>query len=331
MLRRIAILLVGLLIVGCEPVRAPVGPQSSSENGQIQSGTDGLPAVSDDVPAPLPATSDTDAIRIASYNIQVFGVSKLGKPEVMAILADVVRRFDVVAIQEIRSADQTVLPQFIQMVNSTGRQYSYVLGPRLGRTSSKEQYAFVYDTEKIELFPDSVHTVDDPQDLLHREPLVARFRVRGPPAEQAFTFTLANIHTDPDETDTELDALAEVFRRVKDSRVDDDLILLGDLNVDEQHLGLLGQVEGIRYVIAGQTTNTRRDKSYDNIVFSAPDTTEFTGGYGVLDLMAEYGLSEEAALKVSDHFPVWAEFRARESHCRPIATAENAPQDPRLH
>jgi len=34
---------------------------------------------------------------------------------------------------------------------------------------------------------------------------------------------------------------------------------------------------------------------------------------GVLDILAEYGLSEEAALDVSDHPPVWAEFRMRET------------------
>ena len=42
-----------------------------------------------------------------------------------------------------------------------------------------------------------------PTICLHREPLVGWFRVRGPDASQAFTFTLVNIHTDPDEVATE--------------------------------------------------------------------------------------------------------------------------------
>ena len=174
-----------------------------------------LPTSSGPVAQPnAPSATDAPAdgtIRIASYNIQVFGTSKMGKPHVMDILAKVVRRFDIVAIQEIRSVDQTILPRFVDLINAEGAKYDYVIGPRLGRTSSKEQYAFVYDTNRIELDQGSVYTVNDPQDLLHREPLVARFRVRGPPPEKAFTFQLADIHTDPDETDTELDALADVF------------------------------------------------------------------------------------------------------------------------
>lgn len=40
---------------------------------------------------------------------------------------------------------------------------------------------------------------------------------------------------------------------------------------------------------------------------------EHTGTWGVFDLMAEFGLSMDEALEVSDHLPVWAEFTARES------------------
>ena len=195
-----------------------------------------------------------------------------------------------------------------------------MIGPRLGRTSSKEQYAFVYDTNRIEVDQASVYTVSDPHDLLHREPLVTHFRVRGAPPERAFTFTLANIHTDPDETDTELDALADVFVAVQQAGYEDDVILLGDLNVDEYHFGRLGHLPGIAHAISGMTTNTRRNKMYDNLVFDGRATGEFTGRSGVLDLMVEFGLSEELALEVSDHFPVWAEFSVFEAGGPQVAT-----------
>ena len=48
--------------------------------------------------------------RIGAFNIQVFGKSKAGKPEVMDVLAKIIRTYDVVAIQEIRDKDQTALP-----------------------------------------------------------------------------------------------------------------------------------------------------------------------------------------------------------------------------
>jgi deoxyribonuclease-1-like protein len=257
-------------------------------------------------------TRQGGAIRIASFNIQVFGVKKLGKPRVCSLLADIIRRFDIVAIQEIR-ATQDILPQFIDQINATGRHYDYVIGPRLGRTSSKEQYAFIFDTASIEVDRNALYTVEDPDDLLHREPLVGWFRVRGPPADQAFTFSLVDIHTDPDETSQELDALADVFRKVRDDgRGEDDVILLGDLNVDDHHLGRLGQIPNIHWVISGVATNTHGTKQYDNIIFSDVATTEFSGRWGVFDMIREFNLTMDEALEVSDHMPVWAEFNLYE-------------------
>ena len=254
-----------------------------------------------------------EKIRIASFNIQVFGTSKLAKPDAMQVLGQVIRQFDVVAIQEIRATDQTVMDQFLQWINTDGAAYSYVIGPRLGRTSSKEQYAFLYNTATIEVQPNSVYTAADPYDLLHREPLVASFRVRGNTASQPFSFTLINIHTDPDETDQELDALDDVYLSVRQAGTEDDVILLGDLNVDERHLGQMGQIPGITYTIAGQPTNTRGTKTYDNLLFHGPSTTEYTGSSGVLNLMSVYNLTMEQVLQISDHLPVWSEFSATES------------------
>ncbi len=264
-------------------------------------------------------------IKVASFNIQVFGTSKLHKTNVMQVLASVVRQFDVVAIQELRSKDPTVMDQFVRMINATGGHYRYEIGPRLGRTSSKEQYVYVYDATRIEVVPGSVYTVPDPDDLLHREPLVASFRVRGPPPERAFSFTLVNIHTDPDEVDMELAALDDVFRSVRQHGTEDDIILLGDLNADERHLGELGAVRNIMWAVSGATTNTRGTKSYDNILFDASSTVEYTGHWGVLDLMSQFQLTEQEALRVSDHLPVWAVFAAEENqHAGPLAARPTA-------
>lgn len=259
--------------------------------------------------ATIPIRDGGDALTVGSFNIQVFGTKKADNPEVMDILASVVRQFDVIAIQEIRAKDQNLIPEFVELVNAEGLHYDAVVGPRLGRTNSKEQYAFIFDAARIEVVADSIATAPDPGDRLHREPLVTTFRVRGPPIEQAFQFTLVNIHTDPDETKTELDALADVFEAVRVQHAfDDDVILLGDLNVDYKHLGRLGQRPGILATIVEETTNTRGTKSYDNIVFDRHATSEFSGQAGVLSLQSQFSLSTEKALKVSDHLPIWAVF-----------------------
>ncbi|MEX0713328.1 MAG: endonuclease/exonuclease/phosphatase family protein [Pirellulales bacterium] len=260
-------------------------------------------------PAAPPVDRTGETIRIASFNIQVFGESKLANSAAVQVLVEVIRRFDVVAVQEIRAKRQDLLPRFVELINAGGGRYDYVIGPRLGRTSSKEQYAFIYNSARVECDRDSVYTVDDPDDLVHREPLVAAFRVRGPPADQAFTFTLVNIHTDPDEVHTELAMLDDVYRAVRDDgRREDDVILLGDLNADDRHLGELAQLPYIAWAVSGVPTNTRGTKLYDNIIFDARATTEFTGNAGVLDLLREFNLTIDQALAVSDHLPIWAEF-----------------------
>jgi len=277
---------------------------------------------------PIPAAQviGGDTVRVATFNIQVFGTTKLQNAAAMKVLVSVIRRFDVVAIQEVRSTDDTVVPRFVGLINADGSRFDYVIGPRLGRTNSKEQYAVVFNTARIEVDRGSIYTADDPRDLLHREPLVARFRARGVPPQQAFTFTLVDIHTDPDETGQELDALADVFTSVqRNGSGEDDVIVLGDLNVDERHLGRLGQIPGVVPVVHGTTTNTRHNAAYDNLVLDRRATVEFTGRWGVVDLATEFGLSTDEALKVSDHCPVWAEFSAYEGGSTIMAATPSAP------
>ncbi len=69
----------------------------------------------------------------------------------MNILADTVRRFDVMAIQGVQGTSSDVVPRFVDLVNSTGRHYEYVVGPRLGRGNDAEQYAILFDGASIEV------------------------------------------------------------------------------------------------------------------------------------------------------------------------------------
>lgn len=279
---------------------------------------------------PLHAGGDT--IRIASYNIQVFGDSKASKPYVMETLAQVVQRFDIVAIQEIRTQNEYHIDGFLRdYVNREGRRYSRVVSERLGRTSSKEQYAYLFDTDTVEINPQVVFTMRDPQDRLHRQPYVAMFRTKRAPPEQAFSFILVNTHTDPDETDTELDALAAAYQQVRRLPIgEDDVILLGDLNtrvpasgpytterrgraLSKRDLRGLGDITGIYPLIRDQATNTVGSYLHDNLLVHRGATTEFTGRSGVLDVQRLMNLNQKQAVMVSDHLPVWGEFSIYES------------------
>lgn len=43
---------------------------------------------------------------MGAFNIQVFGDTKAGEPDVMSVLAQVAQDFDVLLVQEMRDADQ---------------------------------------------------------------------------------------------------------------------------------------------------------------------------------------------------------------------------------
>jgi len=283
------------------------GPQSLKDwLGKLSAGgqVSGSPAI------PPPRGNET--IRVATFNIQVFGEAKLADEESLRAIVGILQNFDLIAIQEVRAVSQDVLPRLVEQLNAGGKyQYDYALGPRLGRTSSKEQYAFVFDLASIQIDRDRLYTVDDPDGLLHRPPLVGWFRARGPSPEQAFTFSLATIHTDPDEVELELNVLDDLYYAVQadQQRREDDVILLGDFNARESGLKQLGQIPGLVKVVTGTTpTNTLRTAQYDNIVFQGAATGEFTGRGGVYDFMRDFNLTQQQAERVSDHLPVWAEF-----------------------
>jgi hypothetical protein len=61
-------------------------------------------------PVPDANQSEEEKLRIGAFNIQVFGTTKASKPEVMEVLDNIIRTYDVVAIQEIRDKSQTALP-----------------------------------------------------------------------------------------------------------------------------------------------------------------------------------------------------------------------------
>lgn len=262
----------------------------------------------------LPPNQAGETLRIAAFNIQVFGNSKVDKPQVMEVLAEIVRRFDIVAVQEIQSPSDDLIPRFVDLINAAGRRYDYVISTRLGRASNNsEQYAFLYDQDTIEVDRNQLYVVDDPDDLLYREPLVGWFRARGPNPDEAFTFTLVNMHIDPDDRDSELGILAEVYREVRnDGRNEDDVIMLGDFSADDRELTQVAQISDIAPLIVGTNTNLGQSRQYDNLLIQRQATREFTGRSGVFDFLREYNLSWEEAQEVSDHLPIWAEFSTSE-------------------
>ena len=180
-----------------------------------------------------------------------------------------------------------------------------------GAPLAKSSTHFMFDAQTIEVDRASIYTMNDPDNLFQRPPMVASFRIRGPP-DKAFTFTLIDIHTEPDEAESEIDALARVYpggdRRARRRRRHPDgrpqwrrKEVRSPKATAEHHLGHLGR-----------PTNTRHTKTYDNLIFNRAATVEFTGRAGVFDILRRTQSHRQQALEVSDHFPVWAEFSVYE-------------------
>ena len=268
-------------------------------------------------PSPTPTLSDNldssdETLRIGAFNIQIFGISKASKPEVMSILADIIRTYDVIAIQEIRDASQTALPALVDIVNADGSQYDYVVSERLGRTTSKEQYAYIFNTQTVEVISTPL-TYPEPAgtDSFHREPYIASFRALG----GNFDATFITIHTDPDEATEEINGLSAVVEYAQGSYPDEaDFIVMGDLNADGSYFDEDGgsTLSGGEYywVIddSVDTTTKSTDYTYDRIIITDSAVSDLSGDSGVYRFDLEYRLSEDETVAVSDHYPVYMEL-----------------------
>jgi endonuclease/exonuclease/phosphatase family metal-dependent hydrolase len=188
-------------------------------------------------------THPQSVLRIGSFNLQSFGDSKLKQTLVVESIARIVRQLDVVALQSIQSRQLNLIPELVDKVNQSDRRYEYCIGPRVGSEGKQQQFAFVFDTDRIETDRQMLYTVDDPEHLLEFEPLVAWFRYREAPWNQAFTFTLVNLWIDPLNEDRERKLLPDLIHSVqKDGRQEDDIILCGDFGCSSQQLTSLKNI-----------------------------------------------------------------------------------------
>jgi endonuclease/exonuclease/phosphatase family metal-dependent hydrolase len=250
----------------------------------------------------------SQAVKIASFNIQIFGVSKMAKPEVVDILVDIVSRADITAIQEVRSVSIDPVDQFMALLPE---RYDYVIGPREGRSNSKEQYWIIYDAEKFTVL--AQETWADETDIFERNPLCVYFRSGG-----NFDFIIINNHIRPDTAAVEIAALPEVAAYYQNLWQDMDVLFLGDFNADgnyydESHLADVFPEDGYYIIITNEydTTVAASENTYDRFIITSSAEAYYTGNFGVtrFDELYDFSRLNIEPRHVSDHYPVWAEFR----------------------
>jgi len=215
---------------------------------------------------------DVEGIKVASFNGQVFGDSKIGKVGV-DYYVDLVRDYDLFFLLEIRDKDGSSM---IEVCDSLAAyNYSCLVSERAGRSSSKEQVGVIWDLNEVNV--SYVYSVDDLNDSFEREPVVVE--------SSAGTFWV--VHLKPSNVSQELDAL--------ETMIDEDVVLIGDLNADCDYYDADKEThfDSWDWVIGDEvdTTSGESDCAYDRVVARNVDVI----GSGV----------EEIDSEVSDHNLVW--------------------------
>ena len=258
---------------------------------------------------PEAAPSDPGILSVGGFNIQVFGRSKMRKEGVPEILADVVERFDLLVIQEVRDITGEAIVQLLDEVNAgTSDPYEMVLSDRLGRTSSKEQYALFYRPSKLSVL-DQYHYAD-PLDEFEREPFLVRFQA----VAGDHDFGVVALHADPDDVPAELAALEDVLIEAEELWGEEDLMVIGDLNAgcsylsdsEQDGLALWNDIWYTSWIGDGEdTTVSGTWCPYDRIITAGAATDLVVPGSAQTFFFDQaYELGSAMSRKVSDHYPV---------------------------
>ena len=266
------------------------------------------------------STSNNRPIRVGSWALAGFDRNKLAKPHVMDKFSRVVRQFDVIALQQITSPERDLLPRMIAHVNQTGRHYDFLLGPMVGPHGADigrlgEQYAFIFDTDRIEIDRGQTYTVADPGKQVSYDPLVGWFRVRDVPTDRAWTFTLVNFRVDSSQPYREVGLVSKLMDSVaKDGRNEDDLLLVGMLHADDRQLLTYLGAENTHAAVRSTPTDIFGRYQLSNIMAPNKTATEYLGRGGVVDFPRAFNMKEAEAEELTPHLPVYAEFTPTEGN-----------------
>jgi endonuclease/exonuclease/phosphatase family metal-dependent hydrolase len=306
----------------------------------------------------LPCKTTDHNLLIGTWNIRSFGAVHPGWEEnpgspkrnlrALASIAEIIRRLDVVAIQEVKR-DTSGLRMLV--TDFLGPDWGLILSDvTVGAAGNTERLAFVYDQRRVqpsglagEIVLPSTES-GEPAQQFARTPYMVGFRS----CEERFVLLTVHIKYGdvPADRLPELRALARhIAVEIRDrARIvgaeEDNLIVLGDFNIDTRgndplfqafiSTGLIVPDE----LLGSKTTYGTDSKFYDHIAwFMSEMDLNFNNRAGVINFAG--AVYQELTLRqmshrVSDHFPLWVEFitdRSAEHMARTLG-ADPAMPDP---
>lgn len=285
-----------------------------------------------------------NSLIVGSWNIREFDSGKGGMrlDESYHYIAEIIDRFDICAIQEVRDN----LAPLQRLMRTLGPNWDYfVTDVTAGSKGNRERMAFAYNRNKM-FFRHLIGEIVLPEKALvdglqfARTPFFAAFQAHW------FRFVLCTVHAfygsergeKYERRVKELDVLTgEIVRRAK--KEDEVYIILGDMNVvdpDDKTYKALSK-HGVMIPDFGPT-NLGGNKYYDQLVFTGEGRRVRLIRHGVLDWRDVVFLPEEAdhyeplgnvnedkpdgkryknwaksyktwgTHQMSDHLPVWVEL-----------------------
>ncbi|XP_067562920.1 deoxyribonuclease-1 isoform X1 [Pseudorca crassidens] len=258
----------------------------------------------------------TLSLRIAAFNIQTFGETKMSSATLSNYIVQILSRYDIALIQEVRDNHLTAVGRLLDKLNQDDpNTYHFVVSEPLGRNSYKERYLFLFRPDQVSVL-DSYQYDDGCEpcgnDSFSREPAVVKF---SSPFTQIKEFAIVPLHAAPSDAVAEIDSLYDVYLDVWQKWDLEDIMLMGDFNAGCSYVTpsqwssiRLRRSPPFQWLIpdTADTTVTSTHCAYDRIVVAGPllQDAVVPNSAAPFDFQAAYGLSDQMALAISDHYPV---------------------------
>lgn len=269
----------------------------------------------------VPKRQVDENLLLATWNIQ--NLSNRKTVRALQYIADICERFDIIALQEIKS-DLRGLAKLQRLLPGN---YKILVSDTTG---NYERFAFLYDKRTVvntglvsEIgFPVPGDTHSGYQ--LHRMPYCASFRAG------RFDFVIVNVHIYYGSSSAwraqrqkEINKLVEhiywLSQKEQSKVFDRDFFVVGDFNIeragDQFFDSLVSKGFQMPATLDTLHTNFLGDKTYDKIAWVDRQSFYFSGRCNIIPfgkVVYQEDDPIEAKKKISDHLPLWAEFRINE-------------------